>query len=157
MVISSLALVLLWVLAGPILHNVTLLKLLFREDRLVENISAIVLLYASIKGIIALKKRKVMRLNASQTFPSKRTFFWLLPVFSFWSFLEEVSFGRNFIKLYERPRVLEKPIDTTHDFVEVGMRFVQQHPHAGVILAGSVALLFLVGLLFFYTLSNNLS
>jgi hypothetical protein len=153
----------LWFLAGPVLKSQKILKIILDEDRIVETISWICLLAATIIGI-----KRITRYNKSIEVDSDQKklgkLYWFFPIFSFFCLLEEISFGRNFYKYYERKEILGKKIDAIHDFLEVGAKFFRDRvPGAIIFLIGVVVcLIFLLLIILYYkrivlVIKNNLS
>jgi len=114
-----------WIIGGPLLKNKKILKILMKEDRIIEILTAFAYLAGS---IIAFRKVKKLR---SSGLPA---FYWLIPVAGIMGFLEETSFGRTFYKYYDRVEIHGKKIDALHDFVIVGLNIMRENMPDKVVL-----------------------
>jgi hypothetical protein len=131
-IIAASIFIFIWIIGGPVLGKKSILKILMKEDRLIEILSAFAYLAGAVIAFLKVKK------FVSKGLPR---FYWLLPVAGIMGFLEETSFGWTFFKYYERIEVHGKKIDSLHDFVIVALNILRENLPDNVVLLIAAAVL----------------
>lgn len=106
---------------------------LAEENGIIENITAYNYLFAGIYGCIFLF---FSPLNIM-----KRKSLLVIPFLSFFFFLEEISFGKQWIH-FSAPVLYGKKVDGLHDILEITYNFIQNNLLVSNILSLAIVLLF---------------
>jgi hypothetical protein len=105
---------------------------LAEENGVIENITAYNYLFAGIFGFIFLF---ISPINIR-----KRNTLIIVPILSVFFFLEEVSFGKQWIH-FSAPVLYGKKVDGLHDIIEISYKFFQKNFLISNILAIAIVIL----------------